>query len=116
MPSVQVDDVDIAMNDNEIVTELEHVMSDWCAALTDVMQREADKSPTGTGPLAGLCMFAGRSLWCLHRRHYEVLPMRLCHAAVTADHPCWMRADKFSCKRLWKHRGCVAGRSDAKPV
>ncbi len=54
MPSMQVDDVDIAINDTEVVTELEHVMSEWCAALTEVMQREAEKHPVGSGPLAGL--------------------------------------------------------------
>lgn len=53
MPSMQVDDIDIAINDNEVVAELEHVMSEWCAALTDVMQREAEKHPIGSGPLAG---------------------------------------------------------------
>ncbi len=55
MPSMQVDDVDVAINDNEVVAELEHVMSEWCAALTDVMQREVEKHPIGSGPLAGLC-------------------------------------------------------------
>ncbi|DBA95316.1 TPA: Dynein heavy chain cytoplasmic [Trebouxia sp. C0006] len=52
MPSMQVDDVDIAINDTEVVSELEHVMSEWCAALTEVMQREAEKHPVGSGPLA----------------------------------------------------------------
>lgn len=51
---MQVDDVDIAINDTEVVSELEHVMSEWCAALTEVMQREAEKHPVGSGPLAGL--------------------------------------------------------------
>ena len=54
MPSMQVDDVDIAINDTEVVSELEHVMSEWCAALIEVMQREAEKHPVGSGPLAGL--------------------------------------------------------------
>ena len=54
MPSVQVDEVEHAMNDSEVISELEHVMSDWGAALTEVMQREAEKHPIGTGPLAGL--------------------------------------------------------------
>lgn len=53
MPSVEVDEVEHAINDNEVISELEHVMSDWGAALTDVMQREAEKHPVGTGPLAG---------------------------------------------------------------
>ena len=57
MPSIQVDDVDIAINDNEVVAELEHVMSEWCAALTEVMQREAEKHPIGSGPLAGSIPF-----------------------------------------------------------
>lgn len=59
MPSVQVDEVEHASNDNEVISELEHVMSDWGTALTEVMQREAEKHPIGTGPLAGLPF----SLW-----------------------------------------------------
>ena len=54
MPSMHIDDVDIAINDNEVITELEHVMSEWCAALAEVMAREAEKHPVGSGPLAGL--------------------------------------------------------------
>ena len=57
MPAVQVDEVEHAVNDNEVISELEHVMSDWGAALTEVMQREAEKHPIGTGPLAGLSLF-----------------------------------------------------------
>ena len=57
MPSVQVDEIEHAMNDNEVISELEHVMSDWGAALTEVMQREAEKHPIGTGPLAGRSFF-----------------------------------------------------------
>lgn len=64
MPSVQVDDVEIAINDNEVVSELEHVMSEWCVALTEVMQREAEKNPIGTGPLAGLISLAISFLAC----------------------------------------------------
>lgn len=59
MPSVQVDEVEHASNDNEVISELEHIMSDWGTALTEVMQREAEKHPVGTGPLAGLLL----SLW-----------------------------------------------------
>ena len=66
MPSVQVDEVEHAMNDNEVISELEHVMSDWGAALTEVMQREAEKHPIGTGPLAGLSPFPLPSAACVH--------------------------------------------------
>lgn len=53
MPSVQIEDMDAAINDTEVISELERVMAEWCAALTDVIQGEADKHPTGSGPLAG---------------------------------------------------------------
>ena len=69
MPSVQVDEVEHAVNDNEVISELEHVMSDWGAALTEVMQREAEKHPIDTGPLAGLlpstCMIVWHKLYIL---------------------------------------------------
>ena len=51
---MQIDDIESAINDNEVITELEHVMSEWCAALAEVMAREAEKHPVGSGPLAGM--------------------------------------------------------------
>lgn len=54
MPNLQLDDPGLAVNDIEVIGELERVMAEWCAALTEVTQREADKHPTGSGPLAGL--------------------------------------------------------------
>lgn len=53
MPTMQIDDMDAAVNDIEVISELERVMAEWCAALTDIIQGEADKHPTGSGPLAG---------------------------------------------------------------
>ena len=53
MPTMQIDDMDAAVNDIEVISELERVMAEWCAALTDIVQGEADKHPTGSGPLAG---------------------------------------------------------------
>ena len=65
MPSVEADEVEHAINDNEVISELEHVMSDWGAALTEVMQREAEKHPVGTGPLAGRPLLPGPSTACM---------------------------------------------------
>lgn len=67
MPSVEVDEVEHAINDNEVISELEHVMSDWGAALTEVMQREAEKHPVGTGPLAGWPLSPGAPTACILR-------------------------------------------------
>ena len=75
MPAVQIDDVEAAVNDNDVIAELEHVMSAWCAALTDVMQREAEKNPIGSGPLAGqlpllsVKQFHEHLSMCIRRKH-----------------------------------------------
>lgn len=61
MPNVQIEDTDAAINDVEVLGELERVMAEWCVALTDTVQGSADKHPTGSGPLAGLIQLV--SVW-----------------------------------------------------
>lgn len=53
MPSLFVEDVELAARDDDLVQDLEHSVSEWSLVLGEVMQRESEKHPSGTGPLAG---------------------------------------------------------------
>ena len=63
MPSIQLDDINAAANDGEGISDLERVMAERCVALTDIIQGEADKHPTGSGPLAGQQLTSWLSFW-----------------------------------------------------
>ena len=54
MPSLVVEDVELAARDDDLVQDLEHSVSEWSLVLGEVMQRESEKHPSGTGPLAGV--------------------------------------------------------------
>ena len=76
---MQIDDVESAINDNEVIAELEHIMSEWCAALAEVMAREAEKHPIGSGPLAGVLFCNWLCMACVQcvRLTFVLLSVRL---------------------------------------
>lgn len=49
MPTCTITDIERAAEDEEVMAELEHAMSEWSLQLAGVMQREAEKQPVGKG-------------------------------------------------------------------
>jgi hypothetical protein len=58
---INVDNVDRAAADSELVMTLEHYMSEWSSLLATVMQRESEKQPQGQGPLAEIEFWRARN-------------------------------------------------------
>ena len=52
IPGIVIEDSDKAAEDVDVVMQLETAVSDWAKVLVAAIAREADKQPTGTGPLA----------------------------------------------------------------
>jgi dynein heavy chain, axonemal len=52
MPEVQIDSIEKAARDSDLIGLLEHHMADWAATIATVMQKESAKQPAGQAPLA----------------------------------------------------------------
>ena len=52
IPDIIIEDADKSAEDVDVVMQLETAMSDWIGVLVNAIAREAEKTPTGTGPLA----------------------------------------------------------------
>ena len=52
VPDVEVPPIEQAVEDYDLVSQLESAMSEWTSVLTGAIQRESEKTPVGKGPLA----------------------------------------------------------------
>lgn len=70
LPEVVIDSPEKAATDSDLVTHLEQYMAEWAQVLASVMQRESEKQPSGTGPLAEIDFWRERNavLSALHEQ------------------------------------------------
>lgn len=61
VPDINIESVEAAGKDADIVSKLEEHLNDWSASLSSVMQRESGKKPGGKGPLAEIDFWRNRS-------------------------------------------------------